>query len=221
MATLEIFEPPMCCSTGVCGPSVNSMLVQFASDLEWVRRHGVAVRRVSLSQPPDAFVRDPELMKLASDGGLPAFTLDGRIIHTGGYPTRGDMARWLGLPLHGPSSMPGAASKLEDCRAALSGGRLLLICVRDANSAAAVSGAREFAASPEFPPSTVVEFEPGEVEGQNVLREIGAEILPGAAVVLLLAPPGRIIGQFRGRPTKRDIALAASRSCAPGPSCCG
>jgi hypothetical protein len=220
MPTLQVFDPPMCCSTGVCGPAVDPKLAEFAADLDWVRRQGIEVHRFSLSQRPDAFARDAEIVKLASDGGLPAFALDGRIVHTGGYPTRGQMARWVGLALH-PVSTTRAATKLEECRAALSSGRLLLICIRSAGAATALHGVREYLASPELAPSTMVEFEPGDAEGESLLREIGAEVLPGATIVLVLAPPGRILGQFRGAPTKQEIALAVTRSCSPGSSCCG
>jgi hypothetical protein len=29
---LDVFDPAMCCSTGVCGPEVDPQLVQFAAD---------------------------------------------------------------------------------------------------------------------------------------------------------------------------------------------
>ncbi|MDH3390414.1 MAG: arsenic metallochaperone ArsD family protein, partial [Desulfobulbaceae bacterium] len=33
MSGIEIYDPPMCCPTGVCGPNVDPELVQFAADL--------------------------------------------------------------------------------------------------------------------------------------------------------------------------------------------
>jgi len=53
---LQVFDPPMCCSTGVCGPSVDPKLVRFTADLDWLRRQGVEVERYNLSQQPAAFV---------------------------------------------------------------------------------------------------------------------------------------------------------------------
>jgi hypothetical protein len=41
MMKLEIFDPAMCCSTGVCGVDVDPVLAQFAADLKWVEGHGV------------------------------------------------------------------------------------------------------------------------------------------------------------------------------------
>jgi hypothetical protein len=40
MTTLEIFDPPMCCSTGVCGPDPDPRLPQFAADLAWLASRG-------------------------------------------------------------------------------------------------------------------------------------------------------------------------------------
>lgn len=48
MKKLEVFDPAMCCSTGVCGVDVDPVLAQFAADLKWVEEHGVAVTRYNL-----------------------------------------------------------------------------------------------------------------------------------------------------------------------------
>ena len=34
MKKIEIFDPAMCCSTGVCGPSVNPELIRVAAVVE-------------------------------------------------------------------------------------------------------------------------------------------------------------------------------------------
>ena len=38
-STMRVFDPAMCCSTGVCGPSTDSILVRFAADLKWLEGH--------------------------------------------------------------------------------------------------------------------------------------------------------------------------------------
>ena len=48
--TLQVFDPAMCCSTGVCGPDVDPKLVQFAADLDWLKTQDVIIQRHSLSQ---------------------------------------------------------------------------------------------------------------------------------------------------------------------------
>ena len=56
---IQVFDPPMCCSTGVCGPDVNPELVQFASNLDWFKKQGIAVERFNLSANPGAFADNP------------------------------------------------------------------------------------------------------------------------------------------------------------------
>ena len=55
MKKLEVYDPAMCCSTGVCGPEVDPVLVTFAADLKWVAEQGVIVQRFNLGQEPQAF----------------------------------------------------------------------------------------------------------------------------------------------------------------------
>ncbi len=100
MAKLQVFDPPMCCSTGVCGPSVDPKLVRFAADLEWLKSKGVEIERCNLAQDPGAFVHNPTLKKALNSEGmkcLPLLALDGRIIASGGYPSREELARQLGV----------------------------------------------------------------------------------------------------------------------------
>lgn len=56
---LQVFDPPLCCSTGFCGPEPDPALARFSADLQWVEGHGVPVERFSLSREPEAFVRTP------------------------------------------------------------------------------------------------------------------------------------------------------------------
>jgi len=97
---LQVFDPPMCCSTGVCGPAVDPKLVAFAADLEWLARQGVEVQRFNLSQQPAAFVENTavkaELARHANDC-LPLVLLDGEIMTRGRYPTRPVLAWFTGL----------------------------------------------------------------------------------------------------------------------------
>jgi len=101
MKKLEVFDPAMCCSTGVCGVEVDPVLAQFAADLKWVEEHGVAVARHNLGQEPQAFVANPAVVK-EMEGGmerLPILTIDGQIVSTGIYPSRQQLAQKLGIAL--------------------------------------------------------------------------------------------------------------------------
>ena len=60
MTHIEVFDPPMCCSTGVCGTSVDPLLAAFAADVEWLAAQGVTVARHNLSQDPQPFVSNTQ-----------------------------------------------------------------------------------------------------------------------------------------------------------------
>lgn len=100
MTKLQVFDPPMCCSTGVCGANVDPTLPRFAADLEWLKSKGIQVERCNLAQDPGAFVHNPTLkMALNSKGTkcLPLVLADGEIITSGAYPTRAELARLTGV----------------------------------------------------------------------------------------------------------------------------
>ncbi len=99
MAKLQVFDPPMCCSTGVCGPEVDPALVRFAADLEWLKSSGVAVERYNLSQEPAAFVSNEVVAEAirGKDGGLPLLLVDGKIVAQGSYPGREALAELAGV----------------------------------------------------------------------------------------------------------------------------
>lgn len=97
MATVEVFDPAMCCSTGVCGPSVDPALAAFAADLGWLAEQGVAVERHSLSQEPKAFAEKDLVRALLAERGdeaLPAVVVDGALRSSGRYPSRAELAAW-------------------------------------------------------------------------------------------------------------------------------
>jgi hypothetical protein len=100
MKTLEVFDPAMCCSTGVCGVSVDPVLVQFAADLKWVTEQGIAVTRHNLGQEPQAFAANPAVVREMKSGmdRLPILLIGGAIVSTGLYPSRAQLAQKLGLP---------------------------------------------------------------------------------------------------------------------------
>ena len=90
----------MCCATGVCGPEVDTRLVQFAANLDWLKTQGVIVQRHNLSQNPAAFVEN-EIVKTAltekGEAVLPVILLNGKVVTTGRYPDRAELAGWFKL----------------------------------------------------------------------------------------------------------------------------
>ena len=101
MKKLEVFDPAMCCSTGVCGVDVDPTLAQFAADLEWVKEHGIEVQRHNLGQEPQAFAANAAVLQEMQAGmdRLPVLIADGRVLSTGLYPSRVQLAQKLGLAL--------------------------------------------------------------------------------------------------------------------------
>lgn len=99
MKKLEIFDPAMCCSTGVCGVEVDPVLVQCNADLLWLAEQGVRVDRHNLSQNPQAFTANPTVLKAMEAGMecLPLTLIDGRIVARGTYLSRAELAEQLGL----------------------------------------------------------------------------------------------------------------------------
>ena len=60
MTHIDVFDPPMCCSSGVCGPSVDPRLAAFAADVDWLTAQGASVVRHNQSLTP-LKVTDPVL----------------------------------------------------------------------------------------------------------------------------------------------------------------
>jgi hypothetical protein len=101
MTKIQIFDPAMCCSTGVCGPSVDPVLPRFAADVEWLKTKGVEVERFNLAQQVAAFTGNPIVKNTLNAKGtkcLPLILLNGAIVAEGSYPTREHLARLTGAP---------------------------------------------------------------------------------------------------------------------------
>lgn len=87
--TLEVFDPPMCCSSGVCGPEVDPALVRFSADLKALEAQEVTVTRYNMAQEPTAFAQNATVREAlqAEDGCLPLILLNGKILSKGAYPS--------------------------------------------------------------------------------------------------------------------------------------
>ena len=100
MPKMQVFDPAMCCSTGVCGPSVDPTLPRFAADLDWLKSKGVEVERFNLAQELAAFSGNPKVKQALNSQGtesLPMILVDGEMKSSGGYPGRADLAGFAGV----------------------------------------------------------------------------------------------------------------------------
>ena len=113
MTRIQVFDPPLCCSTGVCGPEVDQRLVTFAADAAWAVRAGVTLERFNLAHQPMAFAEQPavrEVLEGAGPEALPLVLVDDAIALRGRYPTRAELAEWAGVALAPARSLPIAGS---------------------------------------------------------------------------------------------------------------
>ena len=101
MSKIQVFDPAMCCNTGVCGPEVDPSLITFAADLEWLNAQGTQVERINLAQEPQLFAQHDGIRQLLETQGasaLPAIVVNGEIKQCGHYPSREQLAQWAQLP---------------------------------------------------------------------------------------------------------------------------
>lgn len=99
MTTLTVYDPAMCCSTGICGADVDQRLVDLAADLDWLKAQGVTVRRFGLSREPGEFAANEtvrRIMQESAGDGLPVFLVDGVLKASARYPSRAELADWAG-----------------------------------------------------------------------------------------------------------------------------
>lgn len=100
MSKVEIYEPAMCCSTGVCGPGVDQELLRVATFLNEMEGEGKKIIRYNLSSDPMAFVVNKEVNDIIANEGteaLPVTVVDGEIRQKGSYPANANLAEWAGM----------------------------------------------------------------------------------------------------------------------------
>ncbi len=98
MKNLVIFEPAMCCSTGVCGPSVDKELLRISTVLDNLNKNGIMVERYNLSNNPRIFVDNKTINELLEKEGaevLPVTMLDGEVVKKKDYPTNQEFCELL------------------------------------------------------------------------------------------------------------------------------
>ena len=113
MPTIAVFEPALCCNTGVCGEDVDQNLVTFTADMAWLLEQGASITRHNLANDPLAFAHNEAVksfLEIAGSAGLPLVSVDGVTVATGRYPTRAELARWA--VLEAPAAMPAGAINL-------------------------------------------------------------------------------------------------------------
>ncbi len=118
MKTIQIFDPALCCSTGVCGVDVDPRLVQFSADVDWAKQQGAIIERFNLSQQPLVFAENAIVrgyLERSGQEALPLVLLNDEVALAGRYPNRNELARWLGVAIEVDAPKSGCCSGSKCC----------------------------------------------------------------------------------------------------------
>lgn len=123
MAKLEIFDKPMCCSTGICGPEVDPILPRFAADLNWLKTNGHVIERYNLAHQPAAFAENAVVQNALANEGvdcLPLIIVEGQVVSRASYPSREQLTaladgQTMDQTRNNPMALPIAGSPSRCC----------------------------------------------------------------------------------------------------------
>jgi hypothetical protein len=97
-ADVEFFDPPMCCPTGLCGPTLDQTLLDVSEMIVALQRENLQVERYQMTSNPNAFLGNAEVMNLVRERqmeALPIIVVRGKVIKTGAYPTLAELKSHL------------------------------------------------------------------------------------------------------------------------------
>lgn len=100
MRKVEVFDPALCCPTGVCGPSVDPELTRVATAFYLLENKGFDIKRYNLASEPAKFAENEKITKVLHEKGpdsLPITLLDGEVVIVGGYPSNEQLSEWFDL----------------------------------------------------------------------------------------------------------------------------
>jgi hypothetical protein len=102
MKTMKIFEPAMCCSTGVCGPSVDVDLLRITAVMNQLNKEEKRIERLNLTDHPLAFVENAKVNQLLNESDveiLPITLVNNEIVISGRYPSNEEIEKYLEVKL--------------------------------------------------------------------------------------------------------------------------
>ncbi len=97
---IEIYDPAMCCSSGLCGPALDPVLVKVNDAVIWLKKQNVEVERFNLAQQPKVYMDNKIVADLLHKNGkkvLPITFVNGEMIRSGSYPSYEDLCQALGI----------------------------------------------------------------------------------------------------------------------------
>jgi hypothetical protein len=87
---VEFFDPPLCCPSGVCGPTIDPVLLDVNEMVLTLQGEGISVARYQMTSHAQAFVNNREVFRLVREkqlAALPIAVVNGQIVKVGAYPT--------------------------------------------------------------------------------------------------------------------------------------
>ncbi|AJD91982.1 arsenic resistance operon repressor [Jeotgalibacillus malaysiensis] len=99
MKKIQIFDPAMCCSTGVCGTSFDPELPRVASVVSFLKQKNYPIERFNLTSEPQRFVENKTVQEALAKNpeGLPFTLVDGVIVQQGTYLSNQMFAEVTGI----------------------------------------------------------------------------------------------------------------------------
>ena len=97
---IEIYDPAMCCSSGMCGPSIDPVLVKMNEAVLALKKQGIEIERFNLAQQPKEFLANKTVAELLHKNGkkvLPVTVVNGEVFSTGAYPSYEEICNALGI----------------------------------------------------------------------------------------------------------------------------
>jgi hypothetical protein len=111
MRKLAVYDPAMCCPSGMCGVSIDPEIIRIATLLHALKKHNIEVKRYNLSSNPMEFVSQQAVNTMINEKGidcLPLTVLDDVIVFSHRYPTNVEVMSLLGLPISLLNDLPRA-----------------------------------------------------------------------------------------------------------------
>lgn len=111
MSKIEIFDPAMCCPTGICGPAIDPELLRVATTINTLAKKGIDIVRYGLTSEPQAFIDNKKVNEylIKEDvEALPITIVDGEVVKTRTYPTAAEFAQWTGVSIEEITTVPAA-----------------------------------------------------------------------------------------------------------------
>ena len=98
LVDMEIFDPPVCCPTGTCGPTQDQTLLDVSEMVVTLESEGYRIERYQMTTNPEVFLSNPDVMRLVNEkktNALPITVIRGELVSEGKYITLSEVRQHL------------------------------------------------------------------------------------------------------------------------------